>query len=292
MSTAPPSTRATPLAVGELSTPTSSTETERRLLVRETLVYLPDPSAIDPDARYQVPNWTPQQYPNIDHVVIDESEPVANVYCEKQPRLLTEPLFTNWHPGREFVAMADVGVFHDPKAAHRIPDVLLAMEVSQGPLRGKLNLSYFIWHRGKVPDVIIEIVSQYRGGEDTHRKAHYQFLQVPHYVIWDPLGTLSKTPLRYFRYRAGRYIDEAMPDQLDGVGLSLQPWSGKYEDEDETWLRWHLPDGTPIPTGAESTLAERRRADDQSRRADDQSRRADRLAAQLRAAGIDPDAAI
>ena len=290
MSTVPASSPLATFAVGELAAAAELTEPDRRSPVRATLVYLPDPSAIDPEARYVVPNLTPEQYPNIDHVVIDESEPVANVYCEKQPRLLTEPLFTNWHPDREFVAMADVGVFHDPKEAHRVPDVLLAMDVTQGPLRGKLNLSYFIWHRGKVPDVIIEIVSQYKGGEDTHRKEHYRFLGVPHYVIWDPLGTLSETPLRYFRYRGGQYHDEEMPGELDDVGLSLRPWTGQYEDEHETWLRWHLPDGTPVPTGAESTLAERHRADDHARRADDQARRADRLAAQLRAAGIDPDA--
>ncbi|WP_437941560.1 hypothetical protein [Sorangium sp. So ce341] len=43
----------------------------------------------------------------------------------------------------------------------------------------------------------------------------------------------------------------------------------------DRWLRWHAADGSVVPTGAER--AERERA------------RAERLAAQLRALGVEPD---
>jgi len=63
-----------------------------------------------------------------------------------------------------------------------------------------------------------------------------------------------------------------------------------YEDLETTWLRWATPDGTLIPTGAESARAARSEADAARNEADAARTRADRMAARLRALGIDPDA--
>jgi hypothetical protein len=53
-------------------------------------------------------------------------------------------------------------------------------------------------------------------------------------------------------------------------------WEGEYEGVKAVWLRWCDQKGNVIPTGAELAAAERARAE--------------RLAARLRALGIDPDA--
>jgi hypothetical protein len=52
-------------------------------------------------------------------------------------------------------------------------------------------------------------------------------------------------------------------------------WDGEYEGVKAVWLRWCDQEGNVIPTGAELAEAERARAE--------------RLAARLRALGIDPD---
>ena len=57
----------------------------------------------------------------------------------------------------------------------------------------------------------------------------------------------------------------ADPLWLPGVELGLRLWAGRYEDHENTWLRWTDATGTPIPTGAE---------------------RAERLAEQLRRLGV------
>jgi hypothetical protein len=46
--------------------------------------------------------------PNVDHLVTEDETPVDNVFSKKQQRLLTEPLYSSWSPGRPFVAMANV----------------------------------------------------------------------------------------------------------------------------------------------------------------------------------------
>ena len=65
-------------------------------------------------------------------------------------------------------------------------------------------------------------------------------------------------------------------------GLGLQEWHGRYEDMDNTWLRWMDKQGRPIPTGAE-------RAEREEARAEREQRRANRLAEQLRRLGAEPE---
>ena len=64
----------------------------------------------------------------------------------------------------------------------------------------------------------------------------------------------------------GAYVPTT-PEWLPAVGLGLVLWQGTYEKKETTWLRWCDQQKQVIPTGAE---------------------RAERLAAQLRALGIEP----
>jgi hypothetical protein len=70
---------------------------------------------------------------------------------------------------------------------------------------------------------------------------------------------------------------------FEEVGLGVALWRGVYEGSEETWLRWCDRDGGLILTGEE-------RAEAEHARAEAERERAERLAAKLRAAGIDPDA--
>jgi hypothetical protein len=74
------------------------------------------------------------------------------------------------------------------------------------------------------------------------------------------------------------------------LGLGLTVWKGRFEDVEAEWLRWCDADGNVLPTGEELARSERERADNERTRADNERTRAERLAAKLRALGIDPDA--
>ena len=65
------------------------------------------------------------------------------------------------------------------------------------------------------------------------------------------------------------------------MGLGVRLWHGVYEGIVETWLRWYDQDGNLLLTGAERVERERQRAEYERQRAE-------RLAAQLRALGIEP----
>src|SRR5947209_7479452 len=159
----------------------------------------PPPTASPGQAAWQ---QGPTDVPKIDSVVIDDGAPVDNIFSEKQMRLLTEPLYSSWggpEPGHQFLALADVGLFYTDTDPPLVPDVILSLDISQsGDLALKENRSYFVWRRGKVPDVVIEIVSNREGGEETDKLRAYARLNIPYYVIFDPFNMLGGGVLRVF----------------------------------------------------------------------------------------------
>ena len=162
-------------------------------------------------------------HPVVDHLVTEDDTPVDNVFSEKQQRLLTEPLYSSWAgPGqqRSFVAMSNVGLFF---AVHRpplVPDVLLSLDVElPADLHPKSHRSYFVWEYGKLPDVVIEVVSNREGGEDSEKLAAYAQVAVRYYVIFDPEGLLGPEVLRVYR--------------LDG--LEFQEWTSRSGFRTSDW---------------------------------------------------------
>jgi hypothetical protein len=230
-------------------------------------------------------------YGSIDDLVIRDDTPVDNPFVVKQQHLLTATLYAGWHGGktkRPFLATHWVGLFYRPQIPPLVPDVMLAMDVVQefDPTR-KENLTYFIWTRGKPPDVVIEIVSDRLGGEETHKLKTYAKWGVPYYIIFDPYEVLRHGVLRAFVSRGSRYVPLEKP-WFETVGLGLTLWEGKYEDMTARWLRWCDARGRVIPTGSEMAEREKERARKARRRADEERERRERLEARLRELGIDP----
>lgn len=224
--------------------------------------------------------------PSIEHLVTEDDTPVDNIFSEKQQRLLTEPLYTAWAgPGeaRPFLALANVGLFYGLHEPPLVPDVLLSLDV-QAPADPwpKPKRSYFLWEYGKPPEVVIEIVSNREGGEAGRKLEVYTRIGIPYYVIFDPLEQLELGVLQVYQLAPLKEPVSISPEVLPGVGLGLTLWQGKFEGLEAQWLRWCDPDGHLIPTGAE-------RAEQERRRAEQERERAERLAAQLRALGVEPE---
>jgi hypothetical protein len=128
---------------------------------------------------------------------------------------------------------------------------------------------------GKPPDMVIEVVSDRSGGEEDFKLEEYARIGVPYYVIFDPDEHLRGGVLRVFHLVRGGYRSRKA-SWLPRVGLGLKLWEGTFEGLTRSWLRWCDHEGIVVPTGEE--------------RAEQERQRAERLAAQLRALGIDPEA--
>ena len=79
-----------------------------------------------------------------------------------------------------------------------------------------------MWIIGKPPDIVIEIVSDSRGGEDTTKLQHYATIGVPYYVIFDPKSVLSNQPLRVFAKERRAYV-QTNTSAINVFGLGLTP---------------------------------------------------------------------
>ncbi len=259
--------------------------------------------------------WT-DILPEIDHLITEDDTPVDNIPSEKQQRLLTEPLYSakescplEW----PFLVAANVGLFDNAHQPAIVPDVFLSLSVQIAEdWWDKRHRSYFVWEFGKVPEVVIEIVSNKEGGEDSTKFKRYGQMGIQYYVIFDPMKRLSEEVVRGYEFssQTGRYR-RMKRTWFPLVGLGLKLWQGEFEGKHDTWLRWCDQEGQLIPTGAESARQERQRAEraeyqisqerhraeyqiaQERQRAEYQiaqeRQRIEQLTAKLRELGIDPN---
>jgi Uma2 family endonuclease len=229
------------------------------------------------------------EVPDISQIVTEDDTPVDNLFSEKQQRLLVEPLYGSWDAGRPFLASSNVGVF---SAVHRppvVPDMFLSLDVHAAEdLWAKQHRSYFLWEFGKPPDVVVEVVSNTEGGETDRKLYEYARMGVRYYVIYDPQGLVQEESVRVYELHVGEYFPKR-DWWLEKVGLGVTIWEGKFEEQEDRWLRWCDQEGEVIPTGAERAEWERERVEQERERANQERERAERLAAQLRALGVSPE---
>ncbi|MBX3012260.1 MAG: Uma2 family endonuclease [Caldilineaceae bacterium] len=236
--------------------------------------------------------------PDISHIITEDEAPVDNIFSERQMGLLTDALYISWQePGAEgtFVALANVGLFYAIHQDPYVPDVLVSLGVTlPTDVWQKEHRSYFIWEYGKPPDIVVEIVSNRVGGELSRKRSGYARLGITYYLVFDPEQQLTKQRLYVFELRGGAYVELEQP-WLPAVGLGVALWQGPYMGLEAEWLRWCDIDGTLLPTGDEAAASARReateaqaRAEQERERAEQERERAERLAAKLRALGIDP----
>ncbi len=261
--------------------PSSSSATEKRVQSLDAPLLRQPPPTAEELQQYQkkIAPLKPEDWPSIDHLVTEDDIPVDNIYSEKQQRLLTQSLYDSWNgpgTGRPFIALANVGLFHGINQPPLVPDVLVSLDVElPADIWEKGHRSYMIWVYGKPPEVVIELVSNKVGGEDDAKLRTYARMGVAYYAIYDPIQELSDQVLRLYALAPTHYV-EIQDAWLPGVELGLMLWQGKFEDREDTWLRWQNREGQMLLTGAERAKQERQRAE--------------RLAARLRELGIDPDA--
>jgi Uma2 family endonuclease len=248
----------------------------------------------------------PDVAPDIQALITEDDTPVDNLPSEKQQRLLTEPLYSSWAgPGdnRPFLAAANVGVFSQTRTPAIVPDMFLSLDVTVAQeWWRKEHRSYFIWEFGKPPDLVLEIVSNTEGGEDTEKRRKYAWMRVPFYVIYDPQRQVMPEVLTVYQLQVLNY-ERQDTTQFLYLKLGLTLWEGEFEGKVDTWLRWTDVQGVVIPTGKERAEQERQRAEQANQRAEQERQRAeqanqraeqerqraDRFATLLRQAGIDPE---
>ncbi len=191
-----------------------------------------------------------QLEPDISNLITEDDTPVDNFGSEKQQRFLTNILY-DAQKERIFSACANVGIYHHIKQPPIVPDFFLSLDV-QIPTNfwAKNHRCYMVWEFGKVPEVVIEIVSNKVGGELDEKLKIYQRMRVLYYIVYDPQQHLGEKVLRIFKLTGLNY-EETNETWLKEVDLGLTFWEGEFEGISNTWLRWRDEAGNLLLTGDE-----------------------------------------
>ncbi len=222
------------------------------------------------------------------NLVTEDDEPVDNMFSAKQQRLLVEPLYASWTPppgegvdggSRDFLADANVGIFFSVGGQPLVPDMFLSLDVKVNPeWITAQHRSYFVWRFGKAPDLVVEIVSNRKGGEIEYKRKRYAQIGVQYYIVYDPYRILKGDDLYIYEIGFGKRYQRRSDPILPDVGLGVTVWQGIYEDGEAPWLRWCDEKGNLIATGKERAAeAERLAANEAEAR-----RRAEAELARLR----------
>lgn len=228
----------------------------------------------------------------VKNLVTEDDEPVDNLFSAKQQRLLVEPLYSSWTPPpveeeptrkpRAFLADSNVGIFFSVNQQPLVPDMFLSLDLAVGnDWNADETRAYFVWEFGKVPEAVVEIVSNKEGNELTSKMKRYGEWGILNYVVFDPFHELSETTLCVYELGFGKRLRPRKDFVLSPLGLSLTLWEGEYEGIYDMWLRWCDQDGRLILTGKEGRAQEAARAAQEAARAAQEAARADAAEAEV-----------
>lgn len=222
-----------------------------------------------------------------ENVITEDGAPMDNLFTGYQTRLYIDCLHTSliqWTE-RRFFAAGNVGVFMPDEKTSIVPDFLLAMDVEAPPQdKDKKHRSYFVKVIGKVPDLVLEIVSNTEGGEETRKKERYAEMGIPYYVVHDPYHYLLEEDVKVYKLNAeGKYeVYQEAFNYIPELNLGLQLWVGLFQGQTANYQRWCTKDGRLLETGSEAAAheaqarkeaEERTKAEAQARKREEQARK-------------------
>ncbi|MDX2217094.1 MAG: Uma2 family endonuclease [Oculatellaceae cyanobacterium bins.114] len=238
-----------------------------------------------------------------DHTQLPDSDGtfVKNFQEHPQSILLTdsiEPVLQRLHPDGYYCIGQDSGIYwrimEPPERGAEAPDWFYVPNVPPS-LEGQARRSYVLWQEHIAPLIVLEFVSG-DGSEERDRTPwtgkfwiYEQVIRPAFYGIYE----VKKASVEVYHFVEDHYELLSPNDRhhysIPQVGVELGIWQGLYQKLELPWLRWWDQDGNLLLTGHEQAEQERQRAEQERQRAEQEKQRGDRLAAQLKALGIEPE---
>lgn len=225
------------------------------------------------------------------HTQLPESDGsfVKNFQEHPQSILLTdsiEPVLQERHPNGRYCIGQDCGIYwrmtKPPERGAEAPDWFYVPNVPP-TLDGQVRRSYVLWQELIPPFIVLEFASG-NGAEERDKTPLFreegeiqkpgkfwiyeQVIRPAFYGIYE----VNRASIELYHLIEGQYqlmtTNERGHYAIAPLGVELGIWQGQYQNVELPWLRWWDDQGNLLLTGRE---------------------RSQRLAAQLRAAGIEPE---
>lgn len=169
----------------------------------------------------------------------------------------------------------------------RGPDFLFVKGASRTPIRRY----WVVWQEGGLfPNTIIELLSPSTAKEDrtTKKDIYEKVFRTPDYFCYDP----DTHQLQGWRLNKRKRYAPLVPNERgwlwsEELGLWVGTWTGKYQGDEATWLRFYDTQFQLVLTASEM---EHQRAEAERQRADTAAADLARLKALLASKGMLPEA--
>lgn len=215
--------------------------------------------------------------PSSSQLVVDDGEPMDSARHRQQMTVLIESLEYAWRDRSDFYVGGNMFLYFSETQAKknefRGPDVFVVMNTSR-----RERKAWVVWEEGgKVPDVIIELLSETTERVDRSDKMRlYARLKVGEYFLFDPFsGNLEGYELDVLRFQ---YVRKQLePDgalRCEQLDLQLAPVHESHYAVEADWLRWLDSDGQVLRLPVEAAVEAERRAQAAAERARTEAERA------------------
>ncbi len=216
---------------------------------------------------------------------------VKNYQEPPQGDLLTDSItliLKQLHPDGNYCIGRDCGIYwrlpeppEAPEKGAEAPDWFYIPNIPP-TINGEVRRSFVLWQETAIPFIALEFVSG-NGSEERDQTpvkgkfwVYERAIQIPFYGIYE----VKKAQVEVYQLINGRYQKMIPNDRghyaIEPLKVELGIWRGQYQNQQFPWLRWWDAEGNLLLTSQEQIERERQRGD--------------RLAAQLRALGIEPEA--
>ncbi|UBF29424.1 Uma2 family endonuclease [Kovacikia minuta CCNUW1] len=239
-----------------------------------------------------------------DHTQLPESDGtfVKNFQEHPQRILLTDsiaPILQLLHPDGQYCIGQDSGIYwritEPPERGAEAPDWFYVPNVPP-TLNGEMRRSYVLWQEYIALLIVLEFVSG-DGFEERDKTpwtgkfwVYEQVIRPTFYGIYE----VTQANVEVYHLLEGRY--QPLPANERGhypiapMGVALGIWEGQYQNVTLPWLRWWDLQGNLLQTGEEKANQAQARIEAVEVQLEQERQRAEKLAALLRAQGIEPDA--
>jgi len=218
-------------------------------------------------------------------------DPVDNINQPALAAALTESLLLAGKIPANALPTTNYGICAtlNNKIVIKAPDWAFIAKINVN--REEVIRSYTPQLQGDIPVIVMEFVSDTQETEYSIKSTYppgkwffyERILKVPNYIIFEPeSGSIETYRLQNTQEYILQEPDANQRYWIPEINLFLGVLQGSRENRTGKWLRWWDEQGNLLPWGTE--LAEQER-----QRTEQERQRAERLAAQLRAAGIEPE---